>query len=99
MSYLRESRELREEEEEPSSDDALARQNIRQIGAGGNDLEEIEIDIFSSNAFNYIAVADFSPFVHASIYFSIKIYHTYLLQTLYFPKLYIFFHCAKVFLF
>lgn len=98
LSCIKESRELRESEESSSHHHLFEDQKIRHVGAGGSGLEEPEDDAPQKNAPQLSPISVFFNFVPNISYFSLTTYYTSLFHTLYFPKLYILFHCPKAFL-
>ncbi|GEM_PF-2178704 len=96
LPFITESKESIEEEEGCFGNHAAEDEKIKQTGAGGSGLEEHINPIFQKNIVQTARIS-----LLLSVYFksfSLKTYHNYLLNTLYFPKLYILFHCTKAFL-
>lgn len=98
LSCIKESRELRESEENGSHQHLFEDQKIRHVGAGGSGLEEPEDNLLQKNAPQSFFLPISFHLVSQRSYFSLTSYYIYLFHTLYFPKLYILFHCTKAFL-
>lgn len=95
--FLSESKELAEEEEGAWRSHLFEDEKIKQTGAGGSGLEERKTKLLQESVSE--ARTFFQPLYLVYFYrdFSFITYHNFLLQTLYLPKLYILFHCNKVF--
>lgn len=98
LSCITESRESKEAEEEGNQHHSFESRGVKQMGAGGSDLEDIEVDRLPSNPLPFVSSFQALPLYFCYQSISLKVYHTLLFSKFYLPKLFILFHCQKSFL-
>lgn len=92
---IRETNEREEEENVKYVQETS--EKIKQTGAGGSDFEEKEFVFIEPQVEKLYQLPSFVQ-VYIQEHFSLKEYTNNLINSLFFPKLYILFHCPKTYL-